>query len=91
MLKRLLTIPTMGGRSRFDYSFEKNVLQIRFGKLKNPISVKASLVQSVKRQVRNCRKEPIQKAKFYNKPYWDECPNNMVSPYVAQLVILEII
>lgn len=85
----LSTIPTIGGRSTFDYSFEKNVLYIRFGKSKNAIKVKDSDIKLVKEQVLKYKKEPIQRASFYNKPTWGNCPNNRLCPYIAQLVILE--
>lgn len=85
---KLSTIPTIGGRSTFDYSFENNVLHIRFGKLKNAIKVKDSDIKLVKEQVLKYKKEPIQRASFYNKPTWENCPNNRICPYIAQLVIM---
>lgn len=85
---KLSTIPTIGARSTFDYSFEKNILHIRFGRSKNPIKVKDSDIKLVKEQVLKYKKEPIQRASFYNKPTWEDCPNNRLCPYIAQLVIL---
>jgi hypothetical protein len=85
---KLSTIPTIGGRSTFDYYFENNVLYIRFGISKNAIEAKDSDVKLVKEQVLKYKKEPIQRASFYNKPTWEECPNNRLCPYIAQLVII---
>jgi hypothetical protein len=62
---KLSTIPTIGGRSTFDYSFEKNILHIRFGKSKNAIKVKDSDIKLVKEQVLKYKKEAIQRASFY--------------------------
>lgn len=84
----LSTIPTIGGRSTFDYSIENNVLYIRFGTLKNPIKVKDIHIKLVKEEVLKYKKEPRQRASFYNKPTWNDCPNNRLGPYIAQLVIL---
>ena len=88
---KLSSISTIGSRSTFEYSFEEGMLHIRFGKLKHPIRVNQGHIESVKIQVVNCKKEPIQRASFYNKPFWDECPNNRLSPYIAQLVLLNLI
>lgn len=85
---KLSTIPTIGGRSTFDYYFENNVLYIRFGRSKNAIIVKDIDIESVRKQVLKYKNEPIQRASFYNQHKWNDCPNNRLCPYIAQLVII---
>ena len=82
------TVPTIGGRSYFDYIIKENNVFVRFGRIKKPIKVKNETVELVKKQVNDLIKKPVQRASFYNKKYWNGCPNNRISPYVAQLILL---
>jgi hypothetical protein len=82
-----ITVPTIGGRSSFDYLFEEDNLYIRFGKMIRPLRIKDNLIQKVRERV-NENPEPIKKASHYNQKKWPECNNNRISPYIAQLILL---
>ena len=83
----LRTVPTIGGRSSFDYLVKEDTLYIRFGKMKRPLRIKYNLIQKVRERV-NENSEPIKQASYYNQERWSDCNNNRTSPYIAQLILL---
>jgi hypothetical protein len=81
----------LGGRSEFEYVIEKGKLLLRFGKMVNFLDVKEDWVIDVKERIQKLKKEEHPKYKtqtsLYNKNKWDKCPNNIICPYVACLII----
>ena len=78
---------TLGRRSSFFYDIENNIMMIKFGKLKKPIVVKKDVIDAVKERIKNSPSTYKYLASNYNKKKWDDCPNNRICPYVAQLII----
>jgi hypothetical protein len=83
--------PTLGGRSSFDYTILNNALLLRFGRMNYFLVVKKEIIVAVKERVEFMKKTQYHiyktRTSLYNKPKWEECPNNRFSVYVACLLI----
>ncbi len=87
----MITIETIGKKSTFKYEKQGLHLHILFGNSIKPYFINPELIQEVRKRV---SESPIQlkyKASNYNKPNWQECPNNRICPYIAQLIIKDLI
>ena len=82
---------TLGLQSSFEYTQIENQLFIRFGRMIKFLSVKNEIIDKINDRVNYLKKEGEKlyktKASLYNKPNWNECPNNRISVYVACLII----
>ena len=87
----IFTQATLGGRSGFDYAIENGKLLLRFGRMNYFLIVKNEIIDAVQERVNQLKesKKGIcnTTTSLYNKPKWQECPNNRVSVYVACLLI----
>lgn len=88
---KIFTQITLGGRSEFDYTVENGKLFLRFGKMNYFLVVKKEIIDAVQEridQLKDSDKETYkQTTSLYNKPKWEECPNNRFCVYVACLLI----
>ncbi len=88
---KIFTQTTLGGRSEFDYAVENGKLFLRFGKMSYFVIVKKEIIDAVQEridQLKDSDKETYkQTTSLYNKPKWEECPNNRFCVYVACLLI----
>ena len=82
---------TLGGRSTFLYSINNEILYIQFGEMQNPIIVQNDVIERVRERINNSKESDIMMTSNYNQPKWEDCPNNLVCPYVATLILKEII
>jgi len=82
---------TLGGRSTFLYSRNDGILSIQFGEMKEPTVVQEDIIKIVKERINNSIDPDIMMTSNYNQPRWEDCPNNLVCPYVAKLILKEII
>jgi hypothetical protein len=82
---KIYTQPTLGGRSNFEYAIESGSLLLRFGKMTTFLKIKQELINEVKIRVVDQKYSKI--TSFYNKPKWQDCPNNRISVYIACLII----
>ena len=82
---------TLGGRSTFLYSINDGILSIQFGKMQNPIIVQNDIIERVRERINNSNENDILMTTNYNRPGWEDCPNNRVCPYVAKLVLIGVI
>jgi hypothetical protein len=96
ILREQITAPifsqaTLGKRSEFDYTFENEKLLLRFGKMNYFLIIKKEIIDAVQErinQLKDSDKETYkQTTSLYNKPKWQECPNNRFCVYVACLLI----
>ncbi len=82
---------TLGKRSEFDYAIENGKLLLRFGKMNYFLIVKKEIIDAVQKrinQLKDSDKEIYKRTtSLYNKPKWQECPNNRFCVYVACLLI----
>ena len=82
---------TLGLKSSFEYTQSENQLFIRFGRMNKFLLVKNEIIEKIYGRVNYLKKEGEKlyktKASLYNKPNWNECPNNRISVYVACLII----
>lgn len=76
---------TLGGKSKFWYLYENEVLYIMFGQMVKPIIVRKEWIIVGRNRVKDTNRSTI--TSDYNKPKWAECPNDRTCPYVAALVI----
>lgn len=87
----IFTNSTLGGKSSFDYTFVNDSLFIRFGKMTYFIKVKDEIIEAIKIRILELKitnKDDYKTiTSLYNKPKWENCPNNKISVYVACLLI----
>jgi len=88
---KIFTQITLGGRSEFDYTVENGKLFLRFGKMSYFLRVKNEIIDAVQERINQLKKTEKEKytttTSLYNKPKWQECPNNRFCVYVACLLI----
>ncbi len=82
---------TLGGRSTFLYSINDGILSIQFGEMLNPIIIQNDIIERVRERINNSNALDLMMTSNYNQPKWEDCPNNLVCPYVATLILKEII
>lgn len=82
---------TLGGRSEFNYAVKDGKLFLRFGKMSYFLIVKKEIIDAVQERINQLKKTEKEKytttTSLYNKPKWQECPNNRFCVYVACLLI----
>ncbi len=76
---------TLSGSSNFEYAIKSRSLLLGFGKMTTFLKIKQELINEVKIRVVDQKYSKI--TSFYNKPKWQDCPNNRISVYIACLII----
>jgi hypothetical protein len=87
----MIKIETIGNRSTFKYEKQGLNLYILFGNSTKTYLITPELIQKVRNRVLESPIHLKYKASNYNKPHWQDCPNNRTCPYIAQLIIKGII
>ena len=87
----MIELNTLGGKSKFHYEIHNDILYLKFGKLIKPFIIKSDIIEKVKTRVINSPENLKFMASNYNKSKWDDCPNNRVCPYLAQMILKDIL
>jgi len=87
----MIECETLGGRSTFLYSINDGILSIQFGEMPNPIIVQNDIIERVRERINKSIEPDLMMTSNYNQPKWEDCPNNLVCPYVAKLLIIGVI
>ncbi len=87
MPPEILTTKTLGKRASFEYYFDQEKLCIRYGKQIDFTSVSKKIIKETSDRIKEAKRKEIKMTSFYSQPKWDNCPNNVLCPYVACLII----
>ena len=82
---------TLGEETYFEFSFDNNILIVRYGFTKNhqtTIIIQNELIKKVINRVAELKNdERFRSTSFYTINQWKDCPNTIYCPYVAKLII----
>ena len=78
------TFDTLGGRSEFTAEYRNNRLII-INSSGNEYEVSEELAKAVRNRYESSPVNNKYKASNYVDPVWQNCPNRIVSPYVARI------
>ena len=87
----MIEINTLGGNSTFKYDFTGGELYLLFGTLNKRVFVNSSIIEKTKQRVMELSDDLRLSASNYNRNIWSSCPNDRICPYVAKLIIDEIL
>lgn len=85
------SIKTLGGKSEFKYYIEENALYILYGKQTKFTLISGNIINETIGRIKIAKGKEIKMTSFYNQSKWNKCPNNILCPYVACLIINNII
>jgi hypothetical protein len=87
MAAEIFTIKTLREQSSFKYYFDEEKLFIHYGKQKGFTSISKKIIKATSDRIKEAKGKEIKMTSFYSQPKWDNCPNNILCPYVACLII----
>lgn len=91
MIPVIFTTKTLGQEASFEYYFDQEKLFIQFGKQKGFTSVSKKIIKATSDRIKEAKDKEIKMTSFYSQPKWDNCPNNVLCPYVACLIVNNLI